>query len=95
MAKQNVSAAQSARNTLVSTSVILCGLALTSLILPSDGAGDVFTVGAFGVGLSLSLATLVEARGGRYSQLDPSRYYNSLGAVRADIFGVPFPATRC
>ena len=64
MAKQNVSAAQSARNTLVSTSVILCGLALTSLILPSDGAGDVFTVGAFGVGLSLSLATFVEARGG-------------------------------
>jgi oligosaccharide repeat unit polymerase len=64
MIRQGASAARPARMTAVSTAVTLCGLALTSLILPSDGAVEVFTVAAVGVGLSLSLATGIEGRAG-------------------------------
>lgn len=44
-----------------STATIICGLALTSVTLPADHVVDVFTVAAVGVGLSLSLATGIEA----------------------------------
>jgi oligosaccharide repeat unit polymerase len=44
--------------------VILCGLALTSVVLPDDSAVSVFTVAAVGVGISLSLATAIEATAG-------------------------------
>jgi oligosaccharide repeat unit polymerase len=64
MIKQGTSAAGPARATALSTAVILCGLALTSVILPSDGVVAIFTVAAYAVGLSLSLATGIEARGG-------------------------------
>src|SRR5262249_12375196 len=64
MVKHDVSAARAARSRAVSTALIVCGLMLTGLVLPSDGAVDVFTVGAFGVGLSLGLATLIEAKAG-------------------------------
>jgi oligosaccharide repeat unit polymerase len=48
-----------------STVVILLGIALTSVAtLGQDHAVDVFTVAAVGVGLSLSLATALEARPG-------------------------------
>src|SRR5262249_39433917 len=47
-----------------STAVILCGLALTSILLPSDSAVDVYSFAAIGVGLSLSLATVIEGRTG-------------------------------
>jgi len=46
------------------TAVILCGLALTSIVLPDDGAVSVFTVAAVGAGISLGLATAIEARAG-------------------------------
>ena len=53
-----------AQNTAVSTAIILCGLTLTSVLLPSDSAVDVYSFAAIGVGLSLSLATVIEARAG-------------------------------
>jgi oligosaccharide repeat unit polymerase len=46
------------------TAVILCGLALTSIVLPDDSAVSIFTVAAVGVGISLSLATAIEATAG-------------------------------
>jgi oligosaccharide repeat unit polymerase len=64
MVKHDVSAARAARSRAVSTALIVCGLTLTGIVLPSDGAVDVFTVGAFGVGLSLGVATLIEAKAG-------------------------------
>jgi len=48
----------------MSTVVILGGLAGTWIILPSDQAVHVFTIAAYGVGLSLSLATGLEAAAG-------------------------------
>src|SRR5262245_55141278 len=64
MIKQGASAARPVRATAVSTAVMLCGLAITGVVLPSDGAIDVFTVAAVGVGLSLSLATGIEGIAG-------------------------------
>jgi oligosaccharide repeat unit polymerase len=64
MVKQGLSAAKPARARAVSTAVILCGLALTSFSLPSDGAVNIFTMAAVSVGLSLSLATGIEATAG-------------------------------
>jgi oligosaccharide repeat unit polymerase len=50
---------------VASTAIILCGLASTSVAtLGHDHAADVFTVASVGVGLSLSLATALEARAG-------------------------------
>jgi len=43
------------------TAVILAGLAVTAFLLPLDGVVDLFTVAAVGVGLSLSIATGIEA----------------------------------
>src|SRR5262245_59843362 len=47
-----------------STAVILFGLALTSAILPSNNSVEIFTVAAFSVGLSLGVATIIEAANG-------------------------------
>jgi hypothetical protein len=63
MAKHDV-AARAAESMVVSTAVILCGLTLTSVFLSSNSAADVFSVAAIGVGLSLSLATVIEGRAG-------------------------------
>jgi len=49
---------------LVPTAVILCGLALTRVFLPDDSAVSIFSVAAVGVGISLSLATAIEATAG-------------------------------
>jgi hypothetical protein len=46
------------------TAVILSGLALTSVVLPDDSAVSVFTVAAVGLGISLSIATAIEATAG-------------------------------
>jgi oligosaccharide repeat unit polymerase len=46
------------------TAVTLSGLALTSVVLPDDSAVSVFTVAAFGAGISLSIATAIEATAG-------------------------------
>jgi oligosaccharide repeat unit polymerase len=62
MFKTQVIAARSAA--VVSTVTILCGLILTSLVLPSDHAVGVFATAAIGVGLSLSIATGIEAKVG-------------------------------
>jgi hypothetical protein len=61
MVQQDVTAI---RSTAASTAVILCGLTLTSVLLPSDSALDVYSLAAIGVGLSLSLATVIEGRAG-------------------------------
>ena len=50
--------------TAISTATILCGLALTSLLLPQDDAEGVFAAAGIGVGLSLALATGIEATAG-------------------------------
>ena len=46
------------------TAVILCGLALTRVVLPDDSAVSIFSVAAVGAGISLSLATAIEATAG-------------------------------
>ena len=52
------------QTTALSTAVILIGLAATRLILPSDSAVDIFTVAAIGVGVALSIATIIEGTAG-------------------------------
>jgi oligosaccharide repeat unit polymerase len=49
---------------LWSTTVILAGLLVTSVFLPSDSAIAVFSHAAYGVGLTLAVAGLLEVRGG-------------------------------
>src|SRR5262245_4569335 len=63
MVNHNVTA-QAAQSAGVSTAMILCGLTLTSVFLPSDSARDVYSFAAISVGLSLSLATVIEGRAG-------------------------------
>ena len=43
-----------------STMVIIVGLLLTALLLPSDSASAVFSIAAVGVAISLGVATAVE-----------------------------------
>jgi oligosaccharide repeat unit polymerase len=50
--------------TALSTTTLLCGLALTGLSLTSNHAVGVFTPAAIGIGLSLCLATGIEATAG-------------------------------
>jgi oligosaccharide repeat unit polymerase len=47
-----------------STAVILCGLVTAGVILPTDSASDIFTVAAVAVGVSLGIATYIEATAG-------------------------------
>jgi hypothetical protein len=49
---------------LWSTIVILVGLAATSVILPSDSAVGIFSAAAYGVGVTLAGAILIEATNG-------------------------------
>jgi len=62
--KEGVISGQSARNTAASTAVLLCGIILTSILQPSDGAANTFFSAAVGIGLSLSLATAMEGTAG-------------------------------
>ena len=55
-------AAASAR--VLATALSICGFALTALILPSDDVADVFRTAGIGVGLTLVIATGIEARPG-------------------------------
>ncbi len=48
----------------VSTTLILVGLMLTYIALPSDSTVNIFAVAAVGVGLSLSIAIAIEATSG-------------------------------
>jgi oligosaccharide repeat unit polymerase len=57
-------ALQRRRARLGSTAVILVGLVVTSIILPSDSTVGIFSVAAYGVGLALATAMLVEATNG-------------------------------
>ena len=64
MMKYRSSANKRVRASAESSVIIIVGLALTAIALPSDGAVDVFSVAAIGVGLSLGLATGIEAMAG-------------------------------
>jgi oligosaccharide repeat unit polymerase len=44
--------------------VILTGLCATGIVLPSNSAVEIFAVAAYGVGIALSVAILIEARSG-------------------------------
>jgi hypothetical protein len=60
-----VNAGSRSASTSAATAVILLGLALTCIVLPSDSAAsDIFMVGAVGVGLSLAIGTAIEATSG-------------------------------
>jgi hypothetical protein len=60
-----VNAGSRSASTSAATAVILLGLALTCIVLPSDrAASDIFMVGAVGVGLSLGIGTAIEATSG-------------------------------
>jgi oligosaccharide repeat unit polymerase len=63
MVKHQISSAV-ARNSGQSTAVLICGLGLTSIMLPSEGAVAIFAAAAYGVGVSLGLATVMEAISG-------------------------------
>jgi oligosaccharide repeat unit polymerase len=52
---------QGGRANGAATTVILCGLAVTMVFLPSDGVVNIFTVAAVGIGLTLISATAIEA----------------------------------
>src|SRR4249919_510027 len=64
MMKYRSSADKRVRASAESSVIIIVGLALTAIALPSDGAVSVFSVAAIGVGLSLGLATGIEATAG-------------------------------
>lgn len=55
---------RAARGTPLPTIIILSGLALTAIFLPSDNAVDIFSFVAIGAGLSLGLATAIDAKYG-------------------------------
>ena len=56
---------------LLATAVIIVGLALCILMLPSGEPLEIFRFGAYFVGLTLALAFLVQASGGLKSLLEP------------------------
>ena len=66
MPKRGVNLTKPGRPRALATAVIVCGLLLTgfSLILASDRSYDVFRLGAVGVGVSLCIATYIEALAG-------------------------------
>jgi hypothetical protein len=59
-----VSAIERRQARLWSTIAILVGVVMTSVVLPSDSAVGIFSVAAYGVGLTLAGAILIEARSG-------------------------------
>jgi oligosaccharide repeat unit polymerase len=64
MAPVTSSAIKRREERLWSTVVILVGLLMTSVILPSDSAAQIFMVAAYAVGLALAVAILIEAGSG-------------------------------
>src|SRR5262249_27212615 len=64
MVRNSAKAVGVANTTPVSTAVILCGLATAGVILPTDSASDIFTGAAVAVGVSLGIATYIEATAG-------------------------------
>jgi oligosaccharide repeat unit polymerase len=62
--KNSYPGTSSKQTTARSTIVFLVGLVLTCFVLPSDSAGNVFATAAIGVGLSLTIATAIEATAG-------------------------------
>ena len=48
----------------ISTTTILCGLAITSVSLPVDTPTDIFAIAAVGVGLTLGVGTWIEGMSG-------------------------------
>jgi len=64
MVKVNSGTTWRPASTSAATVVILVGLALTYVMLPSDRASNIFMVAAVGVGLSLGIATAIEATSG-------------------------------
>src|SRR6516162_4432203 len=59
-----VSAIERSQARLWSTMAILVGVVLTSVVLPSDSALGIFSAAAYGVGVTLAGAILIEARSG-------------------------------
>jgi hypothetical protein len=59
-----VSAIERRQTRLWSTIAILVGLVMTSVVLPSDSAVGIFSAAAYGVGVTLAGAILIEARNG-------------------------------
>src|SRR5262249_42958242 len=57
-------AAKRRRARPLSTVVILVGLVGTGILLPSDGPAEIFSAAAYGVGLALAVAILIEASSG-------------------------------
>ena len=64
MVRNSARAVGAANTTPDSTAVILCGLATAGVILPTDSASDIFTVAAVAVGVSLGIASYIEATAG-------------------------------
>src|SRR5262245_7567236 len=64
MAVQGISATDAEPNIAACTATIVSGLAITWVMLPLDGAVEIFSAAAYGVGLSLGLATSIEAMAG-------------------------------
>lgn len=65
MTSDNRGNVQRARGSMLGpTLLMLCGLAVTAAILPSDGAEEVFRKAAVGVGIVLSVGTFAQASGG-------------------------------
>ena len=85
--KYRSSADKRVRASAESTVIIIVGLALTAIALPSDGAVNVFSVAAIGVGLSLGLATGIEATAGVGSLIRVG-YADALGSLWAYVFRV-------
>jgi oligosaccharide repeat unit polymerase len=59
-----VSAIERRQARLWSTIAILVGVVMTSVVLPSDSAVGIFSAAAYGVGVTLAGAILIEARSG-------------------------------
>src|SRR5262249_34921779 len=59
-----VSAIERRQARLWSTMAILVGVVMTSVVLPSDSVVGIFSTAAYGVGVTLAGAILIEARSG-------------------------------
>ena len=59
-----VSAIERRQARLWSTIAILVGVVMTSVVLPSESAVGIFSAAAYGVGVTLAGAILIEARSG-------------------------------
>ena len=78
----------------VPTLIMVVGLALTWVALPSTDSESIFDTAAIGVGVALLAATAVEAARGR-SRVDPHRQFDALGVLRTDAARISLSAARC